>query len=229
MRRDATGHRDARSAGGRQGTRRLDPAELFLVRTDLRGAALLFSFCRFASEMRLDRSRPTAAIAVTQVRPRRFKYSRGFVNPEKPSRLVARAIKHTPRFERLAYRAEHCACNQTESAARAVGLRAVHRQSWRLHPVTVKEVVSVRARALSRLTNPRSAIFRSGFSGCLLGAPNPSTPPSRPIRSSRAPASTRNASLSPISRWRARSLSACARRVCRIAWSSSIWPTRCSR
>ena len=229
MRRDATGHRDARSAGGRQGTRRLDPAELFLVRTDLRGAALLFSFCRFASEMRLDRSRPTAAIAVTRVRRRRFKYSRGFVNPEKPSRLVARAIK--------THATVRAACiSRGESRVQPNGVSGSGCRPARsppaimaTPPVTVKEVVSVRARALARRTNPRSAIFRSGISGCLLGAPNPSTPPSRPIRSSRAPASTRNASLSPISRWRARSSSACARRVCRTAWSSSIWPTRCSR
>ena len=65
VRRDVTGHRDARSAGGRQGTRRLDPAERRERADDRLGAALLFSFCRFASEMRLDRSRPTAAIAVT--------------------------------------------------------------------------------------------------------------------------------------------------------------------
>ena len=162
MRRDATGHRDARSAGGRQGTRRLDPAELFLVRTDLRGAALLFSFCRFASEMRLDRSRPTAAIAVTRVRRRRFKYSRGFVNPEKPSRLVARAIK--------THATVRAACiSRGESRVQPNGVSGSGCRPARCPPaimatppVTVKEVVSVRARALARRTNPRSAIFRSG-------------------------------------------------------------------
>jgi hypothetical protein len=93
-------------------------------------------------------------------------------------------------------------------------------------PVTVKEVVSVRDRARRPEFSEETKMAPRSRARGLVTDP---TRPSRPPNSSRAPASTHNASPSPTSRWRARSSSASARRARRTPSSSLTWRTRRSR
>lgn len=110
----------------------------------------------------------------SRARPRRFK-SRGFVNPEIFPICRARWRAHaTIRAASISRGARRVQPNGVSGSG--CGPARCPPATMATPPVTVKEVVSVRARALARRPNPRRAIFRSGVSGCLLGAPNPSSP-----------------------------------------------------
>jgi hypothetical protein len=136
------------------------PAEALRKRKSVRGPEAL------------DRKSPLRF--QSRARTRRFK-SRGFVNPETFPICRARWMAHAKvRAASISRGARRVQPNGVSGSG--CGPARCPPVTMATPPVTVKEVVSVRARALARRPNPRRAIFRSGVSGCLLGAPNPSSP-----------------------------------------------------